>query len=154
MPRFVVIGVGEDGRSKVVEVRDIAAGMTPRLPGVAWNCAWSTTQQPPEIPWPRRGQDAEWMDIELPPGATRWALFTFEPGLTTPLHHTATLDYDVVLEGEVILGLDEGEILLRAGDCLMMPATMHSWRTGDKGCTISVVYTGLEPPSPPSPASR
>ncbi len=150
MPRFVVIGLGEDGRSKVVEIRDIAAGMSPRLPGVGWNCAWSTLHQPPEIPWPRRGQDDEWMDLELPAGATRWALFTFEAGLSTPLHHTATLDYDVILDGEVTLGLDEGNILLRAGDCVLIPAAMHSWQTDARSCTISVVYSGLEPPLPAS----
>jgi quercetin dioxygenase-like cupin family protein len=146
MSRFVVIGSGEDGRSKVVEVRDVGAGMTPRLPGVQWNCVWSTAQQPPEIPGARRGPDDAWLDIQLPSGATRWAIFAFDPGLSTPFHHTATLDYDIVLDGEVTLGLEQGEILLRAGDCVVIPAVMHSWKTDSRGCTISVMYCGLEPP--------
>jgi len=146
MSRFVVIGSGEDGRSKVVEVRDVDAGMASRMPGVQWNCVWSTAQQPPEIPGPRRGPDDAWLDLQLPSGATRWAIFAFDPGLSTPFHHTATLDYDIVLEGEVTLGLEQGDILLRAGDCVVIPAVMHSWRTDSKGCTISVAYCGLEPP--------
>jgi quercetin dioxygenase-like cupin family protein len=144
--RFVVIGVGEDGRSRVVEVRDVVAGMVPRFPSVQWNCVWGTAQQPPELPVPRRSLDELWLDIQLPAGATRWAIFNFHPGLSTSLRHSATLDYNVVLDGEVTLGLEEGEILLCAGDCVIIPAALHSWRTGSKSCTISVVYWGLEPP--------
>ena len=146
MARFVVVGLGSDARSKVVEIREVAGGMKRRLPGVRWNCVWSTFQQPPEVPLPRHGQDASWLDIELPPGATRWAIFDFEPGLSTAFHHTATLDYDIVLEGEVTLALEQGDIVLCAGDCVVIPAAMHAWRTGTKGCTISVTYCGLEAP--------
>jgi len=125
MPSFVVIGSGEDGRSTVVEIRDVDAGMATRMPGVQWNCVWSTAQQPPEVPGPRRGPDDAWLDLQLPSGATRWAIFAFDPGLSTPFHHTATLDYDIVLAGEVTLGLEQGDILLRAGDCVVIPAVMH-----------------------------
>ena len=144
--RFVVIGLGEDGRSRVDDVRDVAAGMLPRLPNVHWNCVWSTAQQPPELPVPRRGRDAAWLDLQLPPGATRWAMFNFHPGLSTPFHHTATLDYDIVLDGEVTLGLEQGEILLHAGDSVMIPGVMHSWSTGSKPCVLSVMYCGLAAP--------
>jgi quercetin dioxygenase-like cupin family protein len=146
MSKFVVVGLGEKGQSKVAEIRDVEGGMTPRLPGVQWNRVWSTTQQPPEVVGPRRAKDWAWLDIELPAAATRWAVFSFDAGLSTPFHHTATLDYDIVLQGEVTLALDEGEVVLQAGDCVVIPAAMHAWRTGAKGCTISVVYFGLEPP--------
>ena len=145
MPSFVVIGSGEDSRSKVVEIRDVDAGMASHMPGVQWNCVWSTAQQPPEAPGPRPGFGPRGSG-QLPSGATCWAIFAFDPGLSTPFHHTATLDYDIVLEGEVTLGLEQGDILLRAGDCVVIPAVMHSWRTESKGCTISVTYCGLEPP--------
>jgi quercetin dioxygenase-like cupin family protein len=146
MSKFVVVGLGKDGQSKVAEIRDVAEGMAPRLPGVRWNCVWSTAQHPPEVSGPRRGKDAAWLDIELSATATRWAMFSFDGGLSTPFHHTATLDYDIVLEGEVTLALEEGEVVLRAGDSVVIPAAMHAWRTGAKGCTMSVVYLGLEPP--------
>jgi quercetin dioxygenase-like cupin family protein len=146
MSKFVVVGLGESGQSKVAEIRDVEAGMTPRLPGIQWNCVWSTTQQPPEVIAPRRGKDTAWLDIDLPAAATRWAVFSFEAGLSTPFHHTATLDYDIVLEGEITLALEEGDVVLQAGDSAVIPAAMHAWKTGEKGCTISVVYFGLKPP--------
>jgi quercetin dioxygenase-like cupin family protein len=94
----------------------------------------------------RRGKDTAWLDIDLPAAATRWAVFSFEAGLSTPFHHTATLDYDIVLEGEITLALEEGDVVLQAGDSAVIPAAMHAWKTGEKGCTRSVVYFGLKPP--------
>ena len=42
-------------------------------------------------------------------------------------HKTATLDYAIVLEGEIWAVLDEGETLLRAGDVLIQRGTAHAW---------------------------
>lgn len=52
----------------------------------------------------------------------------FEPE-NPGMHCTPTLDYGVVLEGEVWLELDDGEQrLLRAGDVVIQQATRHAWR--------------------------
>ena len=143
--RFVVIGVGADGRSKVAEIRDVIAGMKPRSPGIEINRVWATAQQPPELPVPRRASDEAWLDVGLAAGATRWTIFTLDPGTTGDLHHTSTLDYDIVLSGEVTLGLDDGEVLLRAGDSVLIPGAMHSWNAGSEGCVVSVTMSGLAP---------
>ena len=51
------------------------------------------------------------------------------PGGATPMHRTLTLDYAVVLEGEVELVLDGGEArMLRRGDTVVQRGTMHAWR--------------------------
>jgi uncharacterized cupin superfamily protein len=42
-------------------------------------------------------------------------------------HRTATVDYVVVLEGEVYAVLDEAETLMRAGDVLIQRGTYHAW---------------------------
>ena len=42
-------------------------------------------------------------------------------------HKTQSLDYAIVLEGEIYAMLDEGETLMRAGDILIQRATNHSW---------------------------
>ncbi len=48
-------------------------------------------------------------------------------------HKTASLDYAIVLSGEIYALLDEGEVLLRAGDVLIQRGTNHAWsnRTGE-----------------------
>jgi len=43
------------------------------------------------------------------------------------MHKTRTVDYCIVFSGEIWAVLDEGEVLLRAGDCLVQRGTHHAW---------------------------
>jgi quercetin dioxygenase-like cupin family protein len=50
----------------------------------------------------------------------------------------------VVLDGELILRLDDGDTLLRAGDVVIQNGTRHGWFThGEQPATIAVVMLGL-----------
>jgi quercetin dioxygenase-like cupin family protein len=52
-----------------------------------------------------------------------------QPGATSPMHRTVSLDYGVVLEGEVELVLDSGETrLMKRGDVSVQRGTNHAWR--------------------------
>lgn len=53
---------------------------------------------------------------------------TFGKGGRHPLmHRTESIDYAIVLSGEVTMLLDEGEVVLRAGDILVQVGTNHAW---------------------------
>ena len=56
------------------------------------------------------------------------------------MHRTETIDYGIVLEGEIVLILDEGETTVRAGDIVIQRGTNHGWanRSG-KPCRIAFV---------------
>ncbi len=57
------------------------------------------------------------------------------------MHTTDTVDFDVIVSGEVYLELDDGaEVLLKAGDCVIQNGTRHAWhnRSSEK-CVISAV---------------
>ncbi|HEX8449513.1 MAG TPA: cupin domain-containing protein [Allosphingosinicella sp.] len=43
------------------------------------------------------------------------------------MHRTETVDYGIVLEGELVLILDEEEIVVRAGDVVVQRGTSHAW---------------------------
>ena len=43
------------------------------------------------------------------------------------MHTTQTVDYAIVLEGEIYAVMDEGETLMRAGDVLVQRGTNHAW---------------------------
>jgi mannose-6-phosphate isomerase-like protein (cupin superfamily) len=62
------------------------------------------------------------------------------------MHKTNTVDYAIVLSGEIWAVLDEGEVLLRAGDCLVQRGTHHAWsnRT-EKPCVIALVLVAAKP---------
>ena len=62
------------------------------------------------------------------------------------MHKTNTVDYAIVLSGEIYAVLDEGEVLLCAGDCLVQRGTRHAWsnRT-EKPCVIAFVLVAAKP---------
>ena len=56
------------------------------------------------------------------------------------MHRTQTIDYGIVLEGEVVLILDEGETTVRAGDIVIQRGTNHGWANrSDRNCRIAFV---------------
>ncbi len=56
------------------------------------------------------------------------------------MHRTQTVDYGIVLDGEITLVLDEGETLCRTGDIVVQRGTNHGWanRSG-KTCRIAFI---------------
>ncbi|WP_313802183.1 cupin domain-containing protein [Sphingobium sp.] len=55
-------------------------------------------------------------------------------------HRTESLDYAIVLEGEIYAMMDEGETLMRAGDVLIQRATSHSWSNrSNRFCRMAFV---------------
>lgn len=81
-------------------------------------------------------------DVESGAGQLRTLITRMGPDLERPVHRTSTTDVDVVLEGEVTVVLDDGEVLLRRGDVLVLPAARHGWHAGPDGCTLLVTMIG------------
>ena len=56
------------------------------------------------------------------------------------MHKTATVDYAIVLSGEIYLVLDDSEVLLKAGDMCVQRGTNHAWSNrSDEYCRICFV---------------
>jgi len=65
------------------------------------------------------------------------------------MHRTRTLDYAVVLEGEIDLLLDNTEVHLQAGDAIVQQGTNHAWvNRGSRTCRIAFVLIDAEEPHP------
>ena len=62
------------------------------------------------------------------------------------MHKTSTVDYIVVLKGEIWAIMDRGETLLKAGDILVQRGTNHSWsvRTSEP-CVVAAVLVSAKP---------
>lgn len=62
------------------------------------------------------------------------------------MHTTDTIDYDIVLSGEMWLELDDGvEAHLKPGDCVVQNGTRHAWRNrGSEPCVVVVVVFGAK----------
>jgi mannose-6-phosphate isomerase-like protein (cupin superfamily) len=86
------------------------------------------------------GSDLNLADFEAEaPGLLRYMDLS-DPGM----HTTDTIDFEVVLEGTVVLELDDGaEVTLHAGDTVVQNGTRHRWRNpGDTEARLAVFMCG------------
>ena len=62
------------------------------------------------------------------------------------MHTTASVDYIIVLKGEIHAVMEKGETLLKAGDVLIQRGTNHSWSVrGDQPCIIAAILIHAKP---------
>ena len=66
---------------------------------------------------------------------------TFEKKGRHPLmHRTETIDYAIILSGEITMLLDDTEVLLKAGDILIQCGTDHAWTNRSNApCTVAFI---------------
>jgi quercetin dioxygenase-like cupin family protein len=78
--------------------------------------------------------------------AERWIRVEGDDPQRPGMHATDTLDFVAVLDGEIVLGLDDGEHHLAQGDCVVQRGNVHRWRVaGDRPCTYAVVMVRPDP---------
>jgi quercetin dioxygenase-like cupin family protein len=142
--RKLVTGTGPDGRSRLVEEGRLELAASPASPGFLSAIAAETTSAPPASRPAGHGSSA---DLGVAPGLVRWFIVDYEADLQVPVHHTDTVDFDTVLEGSLVLALDDGEHLLESGDIVIVNGVDHAWRAGPKGCRLSVLSVGTPPPA-------
>ncbi|WP_116140235.1 cupin domain-containing protein [Trinickia diaoshuihuensis] len=62
------------------------------------------------------------------------------------MHRTDTIDYLVVVKGEIYAILDTGEVLLRPGDVFVQRGTVHSWSVrGNEPCLLAAILINAHP---------
>jgi len=63
------------------------------------------------------------------------------------MHRTRTLDYAIVISGEIDMLLDDGEVHLKAGDVVVQQATNHAWvNRGKEPCRIAFILMDSQEP--------
>jgi hypothetical protein len=84
--------------------------------------------------------DPEFMKAMFSGLGSPHASTTTKQSLHPLMHRTETIDYGIILEGEVTLILDDSETTLRQGDIVVQRGTNHAWSNrGDKPCRIVFV---------------
>lgn len=101
---------------------------------------------PPDSAYPEGAQDTIFDEIDGRAEAADGAKHS--DGKHFWFHRTDSLDYAIVLEGEITLLVDDGEATLKAGDVAVQRATSHAWsnRT-DRVARVAFVLIGTEPMS-------
>lgn len=130
-PRRVVTGLDTDGRSCFL------------IDGPSEGVIWSTEAAPADN---AGTSDAGGVPFRFPTSGTLFIYNDFQPGKGSPMHATDTIDYIVVVSGEVVFITETGETLLRAGDILVDRGINHAWRNdGDTVCRILNVLCPAHP---------
>jgi mannose-6-phosphate isomerase-like protein (cupin superfamily) len=80
------------------------------------------------------------------PDGTIFRVVEYQPGVAPRMHRTETIDYAVVISGEIEMRLDTGNVRLRAGDVLVQQATLHDWiNPGTVACRVAFVLVPTKP---------
>jgi len=124
--RRIVTGHAPDGRSVVIE--DGVVPYVRSVPGATFDEVWATGAAPEPLSLkpvvePTRPDPA----IAPPAGGSTIRIIDFDPGMVSPMHRTRTIDYGIVLTGEMAMILSDDEILVRAGDVVVQRGTDHAW---------------------------
>jgi quercetin dioxygenase-like cupin family protein len=131
IPRRVVTGHDEGGVS--VFTADGPVPVVRTAPdGALFYEVWATGATPAPIaagPAGPAGTDPTLDALTVPPApnGTKLRINEFPPGVVSPVHRTQSVDYGIVLSGEVVLVLDDAETVLRAGDVVVQRGTSHRW---------------------------
>jgi quercetin dioxygenase-like cupin family protein len=100
---------------------------------------WLTSSAPPDLRDRRDSTLREW-SLEPDPGGSIFRLVTFLPGATSGSHATETLDYLVVLSGEIVLEVGGEEREVAAGDLIVQNGTPHNWiNRSEEPCVMAGV---------------
>jgi mannose-6-phosphate isomerase-like protein (cupin superfamily) len=171
--RRVVTGHDAEGRSTFIAdgLAPNVKEMKPTFPGLAHTDLWETKGAPAS-----NAGDADAaarpVHLEPPKNGTILRIVEFPPDATRPrdsdgsagfkaigashaqdrrssdpmMHKTSTVDYIIVLKGEIYAVMETGEKLLRAGDILVQRGTNHSWSVrSSEPCIVAAVLVSAKP---------
>jgi mannose-6-phosphate isomerase-like protein (cupin superfamily) len=167
--RRVVTGQVDGGKSVFVSDEEVEPVTLAISPGAEYHRLWASDEIPQ---LPTDGSGPSQSNFFPPAGGFRWLLFTVPPAGSGPpegldieaavremeeklpgaaghmerdnpgMHTTDTVDFEVVLSGEIWLELDDGaEVHLKAGDTVVQNGTRHRW--SNKGTEPAVIAAGL-----------
>ncbi len=141
--RRVVTGHDEQGRAKVLIDEQVTNVIAPR-PGAEASVIWSSVGFPISNDGDR-DPSHEKIATTLDNG-TVFRVVSFGPGVSPRNHRTDSIDYAVVMSGEIDMELDVGTVHLKAGDVLVQRGTIHNWvNKGKEPCIIAFTLIAAKP---------
>ena len=141
--RRVVTGHDENGRSRVDidEALDVSSGRE----GLERGPVWSTGPFPVNNSGSGQGTGGARAAATPNANSTVFRVVQYAPGVAPRVHRTQTVDYAVVISGEIDMELDHGEVRLRQGDVLVQRGTIHNWvNRGTEPCVIAFILIAAE----------
>ena len=149
LPPIRRVVTGHDAK-KVAKVMIDAPATNRKFPrpGSVSTLVWATDTMPADIAIGESFEDmgARVLGTAPPPNGTRFAINDIPPGHPGVMHRTETIDYAIVLAGEIDMDMDASSIKLKAGDVVVQRGTNHAWvNRGTKVARIAFILIDAKP---------
>jgi oxalate decarboxylase/phosphoglucose isomerase-like protein (cupin superfamily) len=155
--RRVITGHTDEGVATVI-IDDVAQNVKSSRPNQYSTLMWCTDSAPAQMPLGRNAEDMgnRKLGTYPPVNGTRFMIAEYPPGNHPRRHRTETIDYIVVLSGEIDMLLDQGEMVtLKTGDVMVQRGTYHAWiNRGSVPCRMAFVLVDAEPLNLGEPLQR
>jgi mannose-6-phosphate isomerase-like protein (cupin superfamily) len=141
--RRVVTGHDKNGRA-VVKIDEVSKNVTSSRPGQTACVVW-TTESFPVNNTGDADEGLRQVGTTLKNG-TVFRVVEFGPGVAPRNHRTDSIDYAVVLLGEIDMELTDSVVHLKAGDVLVQRGTIHNWiNRGTQPCVMAFILIDAKP---------
>jgi len=117
-------------------------------PGTASCTVWCTDETPADVAVGERIEDFGARELTIPPPAngSRFGIVDFAPGNARFMHRTETIDYVIVMAGEIDMDMDDSTVKLKAGDVMVQRGTNHAWvNRGQTTARVAFVLIDAKP---------
>ena len=139
--RRVVTGHDAGGKA-IVQIDELASNLISNRPGAESTVVWTTDGFPVDN---LAGAQEDLKQTTLP-GGTVFRVLQLSPGVSARNHRTDSIDYAVVMAGEIDMVLDDMTVHLKAGDVLVQRGTIHNWiNNGSEPCVIAFALIDAKP---------
>ena len=131
---------GHDGGGKaVVKIDEVCQHVFTGRPGALGVNVWTTEGFPVSNDGDVDAGRRQGVGTTIKNG-TIFRMLEFSPGLAARNHRTDSIDYIVVLDGEIDMELDDTTVHLKAGDVMVQRGTIHNWvNRGAAPCRLAVI---------------
>jgi quercetin dioxygenase-like cupin family protein len=141
--RRVVTGHDKNGKA-IVKIDEPVKNIVQGRPGAMSSVIWSTDGFPVDNTDEADGAQRKVSTSQ--DNGTVFRVVKFMPGVTPRNHRTDSIDYAVVMSGEIDMDLDGTVVHLKAGDVMVQRGTIHNWiNKGKEPCQIAFILVGAKP---------
>jgi mannose-6-phosphate isomerase-like protein (cupin superfamily) len=154
--RRIVTGHDENGKSIFLSIGEPPQHHHRTQGAVQFVELWSTSETPVPI-LPAEPEPNERLPLRIPPdkGGTIIRILDIHPGHLKQIapradgkhpgmHRTETIDYGIMIEGEITMLLDDSEVTLRPGDVLIQRGTDHGWENRSDTVTARIAFVLID----------
>ena len=143
--RRIVTGHDENGNA-TVKIDEIAQHWREGRPGGTILNVWTTDTAPANNSLDTDGGMREGKFTMIQNGSV-FRILDFKPGLERRMHRTDSIDYIIVMSGEIDMELDNGALVhLKQGDVMVQRGTIHNWiNRGTETCVMAVILIHADP---------